>query len=48
LAGSITCYFFTKWLYDRYLEVTAMGKKGGKDFLALNEEIHAISSGAKV
>jgi acyl-CoA oxidase len=47
LAGAVTCFFFTRWLYENYITATTT-KEVSKNFLATNEEIHAVSSGAKV
>jgi acyl-CoA oxidase len=50
VAATIANHFFCEWLSNRYNEVSKLQMKGdaSNQFLAMNEEIHAISSGSKV
>ena len=47
LAGSLSCYFFIKWLFDRCYD-DFYGRKQGKEAKMSNDEIHSLSAGAKV
>ena len=50
LSGCVSMLFFSKWLYSHYFECVDLQKRGdnSRQFLSLNEEVHAISSGSKV
>jgi len=49
LAGTISMHFFCEWLSQKYNYLVNLQMKGeiSENFLAMNEEMHAISSGAK-